>query len=712
MNIDDLPSGVSQAGLQFDYSVWTPGTTVSICNVPWTNDYRDIVRFSNRAAINSYVDSRTQATHVFRNTQYIRQNTAIRLPIPFAAADFSNYIRVSNPAQPVSFKASNGKHYTDLPTDYYYFITGMRHVAPNTTEFMVQLDVWSTYFDRILPGRGYLERGHAGIANSHEFDNYGRDYLTVAEGLDIGSEYVVNGAYREIVGKGQGNNYNVIIWSTTALEIDAGSVDSPVLIAAAGSNFHDLPNGMSAYWFRNAQAYIDWAYTMRDKPWVMQGITSVVAVPQMNRYGVTNLSNRDRIDVTHTPRERTAVLADNWRTWARAQLPPKYRKLSKFLTSPYCVLEMTSYTGTPLILKPENWQSPDFLVREIPYFSQPGPRILFSPYRYNAGTAPVVKEGERIISDGGEGLDMTTGIYNFPTFSVVNNSYMNYLASNANSINYQFQASDWSQQKALTGAANSYNQSSASMANMQAQSNIGINQATQTNALTNNSNAQRVGMNAGKSVAEGLMGANPASIIGGISNAATMGMSYGIDVSQNNQQLAINNNAAMASTRSNMDTAGYMRDTNKEYADYAAKGDYANAIAGINAKLQDAKLMQPSVVGQVGGEAFNLAAMYWGYEIKVKMVNPGVMRAIGDFWLRYGYSVNRFMTPPNDFQTMSKFTYWKFQEFYLNVGNMPETFKQTIRGIFEKGVTVWRDPADIATISIEDNEPIVREYYV
>jgi len=33
-------------------------------------------------------------------------------------------------------------------------------------------------------------------------------------------------------------------------------------------------------------------------------------------------------------------------------------------------------------------------------------------------------------------------------------------------------------------------------------------------------------------------------------------------------------------------------------------------------------------------------------------------------------------------------------------------FKQAIRGIFEKGVTVWANPADIGTIDIGDNAPL------
>lgn len=44
-----------------------------------------------------------------------------------------------------------------------------------------------------------------------------------------------------------------------------------------------------------------------------------------------------------------------------------------------------------------------------------------------------------------------------------------------------------------------------------------------------------------------------------------------------------------------------MRDTNRDYADFAARGDYANQIGAINAKVQDATLIQPTTSGQVMG---------------------------------------------------------------------------------------------------------------
>ena len=43
---------------------------------------------------------------------------------------------------------------------------------------------------------------------------------------------------------------------------------------------------------------------------------------------------------------------------------------------------------------------------------------------------------------------------------------------------------------------------------------------------------------------------------------------------------------------------------NLDYAKYAARGDYANQIAAINATVQDAALQAPSTVGQMGGQGF------------------------------------------------------------------------------------------------------------
>ena len=47
------------AGLEFNYDVWTPNTTITLCNVPWSADYRDIVYFDSTTKLLSYLNSST-----------------------------------------------------------------------------------------------------------------------------------------------------------------------------------------------------------------------------------------------------------------------------------------------------------------------------------------------------------------------------------------------------------------------------------------------------------------------------------------------------------------------------------------------------------------------------------------------------------------------------------------------------------------------------
>jgi hypothetical protein len=164
----------------------------------------------------------------------------------------------------------------------------------------------------------------------------------------------------------------------------------------------------------------------------------------------------------------------------------------------------------------------------------------------------------------------------------------------------------------------------------------------------------------------------------------------------------VNNN--WRTTDINNDQANYVSDTNKGLAQWAARGDYENQIAGINAKTRDAQLTQSSISGQMGGETLNLLSDNLGLIARWKMIDQASISVIGEYWLRYGYAVRRSAFLPPTLQVMSKFTYWKLTETYIRTAPIPEAFKQIIRGILEKGVTVWNDPNDIGVIDWADNE--------
>lgn len=704
--IHDVPNGVTDAGLDFNFNVWSAGSRVTLANVPWNNDYRDIVKYPNQAALNDYLMSTPTSIIDVQGTTYLKPNMPIRLNVPLNSALKFNYLRASNPA-----------HGMDQARTYYYFILDVRFLAPNTTEFILQLDVWNSFGLDAKFGNCYIERGHYGIANPEQMNNEGRDHLTIPEGLDLGGEYGICGSYKyEIANNtpGDPNNIDIIMATTVSLEGSGGTVAAPTLVSSKGSDYEGLPNGCEFYWFPNVTSFKNFMNRATDYPWVTSGIISIMAVPPLSSPSVDTFASSlgghqvSRLKGgTGVNTLRTLTNSDDWRgALMRNYYEQRYQHLNKFLTYPYTVIELTTHTGNPLILKPELMPYGDMRVMEMMHLGLPNPRVAYFPYRYNlmknnGGTF----ESAEGANDKGEFLDMTTGIANLPTFSVVNNSYMQFMASNANSLAYQHSSADWSQQKALQGNDLSAAQSTAGInasvstanQNMAGQRNsVGIqNQAAMAQAL----------LSAGTSIAGGAaMG--PAGIAGGAASALTSGASTAISTMSNNAQLG----NSLSTQRANLDTstglAGYLRDSNKDFADFAATGDYQNTIAAITAKVQDAKLTQPTTAGQLGGDAFLLSNYKWEVRAKVKTVVGASRIAIGEYWLRYGYAVNKFATPPESLMVMDKFTYWKLKETYLTTLSCPESFKQIIRGIFEKGVTVWADPRDIGRIDIADNRVI------
>jgi len=695
----------STFGEDFNYSVWTPGTEVMLCNVPWNSDYRDIVKFDTQAALDTYLQTNSGPTFTFTGLTYARPGIPVRVNLPFNACYQYNYLRVVNGAQPIP---------GDTARTFYYFVTDVRYIAPNTTEIMVQLDVWQTFNRNVSFGNCYIERGHVGIANENAMSNNGRDYLTIPEGLDLGNEYTITRTYEAKIADlhDQWNPsvfYDIIVATTVSFEGSGGTVTAPILKTAKGSGFGGMPNGVEFYLFDTIDYFRTFMAALADMPWVSQGIISVMVVPQIPRTSLqtetVSLASGPAIqrlmDFTIPPQKYTGV--DSY--WSSGMVPARYAELTKFQTYPYSLIEMTTYSGKPLILKPECLAGTGVDVVVLMHLALPDPRVVVYPYRYNS-TNPQPDELDvngDVLNDQSEFLDMATGIYNLPTFSVVNNSYMNYLASNANGIAYQHSSADWSQQRALAGNALGFEQSTAGMQLSQSLTGMSVNAMNASTALANQTAALQGLTSVGKTAAGGaILGGGVGAAIGAAGGVADVA----IGMNQRNQQTAINTGLARSQNQAQVGNQGFMRDTNKEYADFAARGDYQNAIAGVNAKVQDAKMIQPTTSGQIGGDAFNLAQYRWAVHFKVKTLQPAAMAAIGEYWLRYGYAVNRFGRMPASMMVMDHFTYWKLRETYLLSTTCPEGFKQAIRGIFEKGVTVWANPADIGVIDMADNHAL------
>ncbi len=357
-------------GLDFDYSVWTEDSEITLCVVPWDAEYRDVWLPDSKAQLDAYIDNQSPLKLLLSDMSYIKPGQPISIDTRHNVANQFNFVRVRNPLQP-----GGG----DKVRDYYYFITGTEYINPNNTAIYVQLDVWSTYIYDCQFGNAYIERGHIGIANQNNFDAFGRTYLTIPEGLDVGSEYMTVAKRQDLV---MGVNYengttsmemSIIVVATQDLESSPYQADgvTPNMVTATGTTFGGLYTGAGMYGFKDFNSFFTWLDENKAASWRTQSVVAAYYVPAISRYSSTDyfagvgpgtpvkLNGYAPIPVKHK-------FFTDWRNSAEIlnNIPARYRHLKKFLTYPYMIMELTTWTAGGIIIKPEAWADPDAYVME------------------------------------------------------------------------------------------------------------------------------------------------------------------------------------------------------------------------------------------------------------------------------------------------------------------------------------------------------------
>lgn len=722
-------------GLEFDYSVWTEDSEITFCVVPWDAEYRDVWLPDSKAQLDAYIDNQAPLSFLLRDMSYIKPGMPISVDLRHNVANQYNFVRVRNHLQP-----GGG----DKLRDYYYFITGTEYINPNNTAIYVQLDVWSTYIHDCQFGNAYIERGHIGIANQNNFDSFGRTYLTVPEGLDVGSEYMTVARRKDLV---MGVNYengvtsmemSIIVVATQDLESSPYQADgvTPNMVTATGTTFGGVYTGAGMYGFKDFNSFFTWLDDNKNASWRTQSIQAAYYVPSISRYSSNDyfagVSPGTPVKLNgYSPLPVKHKFFTDWRNSAEIlnNIPARYRHLRKFLTYPYLIMELTTWTAGGLIIKPEAWADPDAYVMERASMMPPSQRVEFIPRRYNAkpGTAienwqgrpdsdPIIVENPRlreIGDDGGEYLDFAARMTNFPSVPIISSAGLTYLAQNYASIAASYKGADWSQQRALAGAQTGFDQATKASDSDQFRGNNDRDLSRDLTGISNQGIVNRTNIGTAAGLAGGILGQTPD---GGASPFALLGQ--GVQIARANAEAIVGvqqNNDALAAQLSNsgnnmLINRGqqlYNRDTNMALAQFAAKGDYAQVINSLDAKVQDAHMMQPAMSGQFGGEFANIANNTAEVSLRFKMVDPSAFATVGEFWLQFGYAVHRSVaTLPPKLRVMSKFSYWKLSKTYLRAGAMPEPHRQAIRGILEKGVTVWVNATDIGFTDFADNTPL------
>lgn len=767
--IDDVNPCVES---NFSWAEWTPNTTLKLCRVPWDASYRDVVRFVSRETQQEWfnkldgVECRPATMHIF--------NAPARVELPFNEASDWNYLVAYN-------------DYPELegPRAWYYFVQKVEYINSHCTQLVLMLDVWQSFQHDITFGSCYVTRGHIGVANEYQWDDYGRTYLALPEGLDTGSEMVtteqryhsiVSGEHLDTAHGGLNwVDYGVIVVSTTDLSKTPGSESTPYLSTATGSIFEGATDGCNVYYCDSRMGYVANIMALGTSyPWVTQGICAVYMVPKIpqdyiNRYGqeVTQVYGQPvttqygkiysfQSGVDSDMRYEDVMTVSNFRNLFN--IPQRYHNLRKLYCYPYCVVECSCLNGTTVSYRPEDIQSDNLTIRETYTYAPSGTRINFYIPGYNeAGAATlspiqINNQGYGLPIDGGEMLNVSFGITNLPHFSVVNNGGALAMANSAYTRAYAADSAQWTRAKAQASAyTDSSNamwqreyatqQTNLSNANRSAANAItanGLNQSlaiAQANTgamadLTVQTNNMSSGISGLQQVGGAVLSAasgNVAGAVGGVMGAIGTLAQNGVNNYSTLQSAAISNHTAAANTANTTATnaaqtsqantyasaatglsnqlSSVISQSNLDLANYAAKGDYQNAIAGINAQVQQMQLTPPTTSGALGGDMFNLSNGIMGVLVRFKVCAPSALRAAGEYMLRYGYFVQRFLTPPASLECMEKFTFWQMQEAYVK-GTLPEEYRLTIKGMFERGVTVWGKPEYIGVTDWADNSPL------
>lgn len=696
------------ADTQLTSRTWPEGTHVTLMSVPWDEAYRDVVAWSSADERDQWLDSRTDA--VWRDTTtftYLWPNQPVTVPVPYSAAYRYNYCVVDNPAQPVTGEGPLRR--------YCYFVTNVEYVSPQASRLTLQLDVMTTYAGEIELGRAFVERGHIALANSNARSSQItggvlNQYMTLPEGLDVGSTYAPCMRHRIPVGGGGTADTipKIVVVSTANLAADPGTIEKPALNVADGQSADGLPSGCNVYWMEIG-VFKQFMEEMQSRSWVAQCIVAIYAFPgRLLSAGPTVRLFGGSVEM-HFLGETESLTPESSEYWNipnavqnSAQGLGAHSDLVKLYAYPYSVIELSTCTGNPVYIKPQLIRGNELSFWWIGCALAPFARVGFFPRNYGTQSEsmadltysfyrPGDTEPTTGIIPAGDFLDTCVWISDFPQFSIVNNAYITYMASTARTRQYQYQAAGWQLDRSTASAETALENAQTQLRGQRE----AYDRSLQGFAANTASTAWQA----------------PVLEVGGIqtpSLAQAVGaLSQGASVSGWNANNLMENITGLGSFNAQQAAQGNVASNNRALADRVNKGDYQNQIAGINATVQDAQLTPPSTSGQMGGEGFNWKNGLTDIIVTWKTVNGAALESVAAYFRRYGYAVRRWLATGTvrHMLCMEHFAYWKLLETYVTAAPANEDERQTIRGVFEKGVTLWDAPESIGTTDLTDNAP-------
>ncbi len=707
-------------------NTFEPDSTITLCNVPWDASYQNVIDFTENTR-NVYFNSLVSDKVVLSDSCYMPVGFPIVVDVPYSVAYQYNYCYVTNPPQMEN--ESNAM-------TYYYFIVGCRYNNPATVTLTLQLDVWTTYYPYTTFGSAFVERGHVAQANANAhpaFDsgfitNALAKYMSAPEGIDVGSEFVTY--YEENISlqtdeNGIAQPDSIVIISTADMTSSFGTVTNPTLTTATGGISGGLYNGCDVY-VTDRAGFAQFLNSIKNYSWVSQCIVSITCVP----YQVINLYILNEVDfngsepsfnwyklgaVSGTVYKDLDTKIDIGRIAMGGYPIDTISDLRKLWTYPYSVIEITSFDGNSLFLKPQLLYADSTTLRLLACAVSPFARVGVFPVYYGRSFGSIGSTFSVAYADGigagtrqypyGDFLDACAWIQNFPQFSIVNNNYISYMASNANTRQYAYNSAEWTLASAYKGIGVNFENERQSIATQDANQQLQIE--AQNKAFEDKASGM-VSDYIADTLQSVVQGVSSGGLVGGILGGLGTGIGGALGTYNmiNSSRDAMLSSQALSNALLNNEQSLAMGNTmrNTALANYIANGNYQNAIQGIEAGYADAALIPPSSVANVGGDGFRYGiGMLFNFTIRYKRISDDALMRCAQYFRRFGYRINRYMMMPRYMNFCMLFSYWKCQEIYIESARANETERDAIRGIMCRGTSIWGNPANIGTTDIMNN---------
>ena len=539
-----------------------------------------------------------------------------------------------------------------IPCKWFYaFITRYDFVSPKVTRITYQIDVYQTWLFDMEWQATYVEREH-----TQRFNSDGTPVInTLDEGLAYGEDY-------KTTYKRKCNDDN-IIWlvaiTKSPIEIILGQTSA--YVGPVGNIYQPLHYTLLPVDLDGTNITINGKQTGdtflmdlgQDSSTVGQLVSLFYTAYVPFNYSVSNTNNVTTSDsnVHFVDGGGVGGFYSYYGTtpWTTKyyqissdmydDVLPKYTE-SKLLMYPYTVIELTDMKGNTTTLKPQNFDS-KVLRFGVRSCVSSQPKTAIYPTNYLGNTSGTV-------------VDFTGGIIdnNICDIPVVDNYTASYMQANRNSI----------------ATSNKYAMDNANRGIIQ---NNAVNRVQ--NAIIDKQQQYQ------ESDAKWGMWSNLLDLHAGSAIRTGYELTKQYDLSQGNR-LAMNQN--------------------NNIANHNLRINAEQSIGMTQAKIADINNIPPTVSNLGNNTMFDTGWKNMHFYVMVKTVRDEYATQLTNYFKMFGYKVNKLEIPNT--KSRQHYNYIKTVDANI-IGNIPSNDLNTIKGIFDKGVTIWHTE-NVGDYSVTNNE--------